>query len=187
MDLTGSVVIAEATEKLRKVQIRPPFQVDCEEVSGVKVTPKGRLLEGPALGLTSLGVIKFWTAASSVSLGLRQKALSWSLVLGDFSAGDRDQEHCVLTSRISTRLPALPNRGSLFCCARVLPSNVATDSLQFQEYSSTQGPPPPTPGGQRGGVRSVGLSQDNASCSWGVCGRLSEWSPQEGQHSSYRF
>lgn len=98
MDLTGSVVIAEATEKLRKVQIHPPFQVDCEEVSGVKVTPKGRLLEGPALGLASLGVIKFWTAASSVSLGLRQKALSWSLVLGDFSAGDRDQEHCVLTA-----------------------------------------------------------------------------------------
>lgn len=67
------MVIAEATEKLRKVQILLPFQVDWEEVSGVKVTPKGRLLEGPALGLTSLGVIKFWTAASSVSLDSGRK------------------------------------------------------------------------------------------------------------------
>lgn len=73
MDLTGSAVIAEATKKLRKVQIHPPFQVDWEEVSGVKVTPKGRLLEGPALDLTSLGVIKFWTAASSVSLDSGRK------------------------------------------------------------------------------------------------------------------
>lgn len=77
-------------------------------------------LSGPGAGL-----IKLWTAASSVSLGLRQKALSWSLALGDFSAGDRDQEHSVL----DTLEPVLPNRGSLFCCARPLPGNLAADSL----------------------------------------------------------
>lgn len=80
------MVSAEVNWKLREIQVNPPFPEGWEEVSEVKVAPKGISSD------RSLGLIKLWIAASSVSLGLSQKVLIWLLVLGDFSAGEGDQD-----------------------------------------------------------------------------------------------
>lgn len=86
-DQTGSVASAEVSYRLREIQVGPPSQRAGKRFHQ-RETPLG---QARALELINLGLIKPWTAASSVSLGLRQKVLSWSLMLRDFSAGEGDR------------------------------------------------------------------------------------------------